>query len=221
MIDFSDLSDDQLVTLIRAACLEAVKRGAGVAGAARDAYVTEAERARVIHEVSAHEAERLRRMEEERIAREAAEKLRQASDRAKATEAAAKEADLWARRRGIALAFEESSYDPSGDQVVVWRSPSHEKRVFLQQKRFGGATYATLYVTGNAKHAPDTVAYRSGFTATQKADIGAILRAVAAEWDSIKVDIDEALAWKGAAVRLRDYPAPVPSTVPNAGEAAA
>jgi len=65
------------------------------------------------------------------------------------------------------------------------------------------------------------VAYRSGFTATQKADIGAILRAVAAEWDSIKVDIDEALAWKGAAVRLRDYPAPAPSTAPNADEASA
>lgn len=208
-IDFSELSDDQLVGLIRAACAEAVCRGAGVASAARDAYVTEVDRARVVREATSQEAERLRKLEEERIAADAAAAVRLAAEREKAATAAEREATLWARRRGIALALQASSYDPTGDQVVVWRSGSHEKRVFLQERAYGGRTYATLYVTGNAKHAPDSVQFTAGLTARQKTDVAAILRAVAAEWDAMKVDVSEALAWKGTAIPLRGYEAAV------------
>ena len=61
MMDFTPLTDDQLVELIRAACSEAVKRGAACAAAAQGAYLGEAEKAQIARDAAAREAEKLRR----------------------------------------------------------------------------------------------------------------------------------------------------------------
>lgn len=216
-LDFSQLTDDQLIALIRGACADAVRRGTAVAAAAQDAYLSEVDRARIAREAAEREADRLKREEAERVAREAAETVRRKAEQQKTAEAAAKEAQLWARRKGIAQALVDVGYDVAGDQVVVWIKPGGvEKRVFLQKKGYGGTTYATLYVTGNPKHRPDSVV-TVGLGPSLRAKVAPVLRAIARDWHQLKVDLDEAVAWTGDAVPLKvDAPAEAPPPPPAA-----
>lgn len=202
-LDFSGLTDDQLIGLIRAACAEARDRGAATEAAARNVYLDEVERARIARAAELLEAERLRGEEAARVAREAAAKVRAEADRKKVDDAASSERRTWARRKGIAQALDAAGYDVKGDQLVVWLSGSGEKRVFLQARAFGSVTYATLYVTGNGRHAPDSIEFRSGLGADLKTALPPILRAIAKEWNAIKVDLEQALAWSGDAIPLK------------------
>lgn len=81
-LDFSGLSDDQLVELVREACQEAVRRNPAVEAATRQVMIDEAERARVAREAATAETAVLRARERERIAREAAEQVRRADEEA-------------------------------------------------------------------------------------------------------------------------------------------
>lgn len=75
-LDFSALTDDQLLELLRAACQAAASRNPAVARAAEAIVLDEAERARIAAAASEHEAAALRAAERERIAKEAREKVR-------------------------------------------------------------------------------------------------------------------------------------------------
>lgn len=204
-LDFSGLTDDQLVTLIRAACAEARTRGAATEAAARDVYLDEVERARIARAAELIEGERLRSEEAARVAREAADRIRREADQKKVQEVAEGEEKLWGRRKGIAEALDAAGWDCKGDQIVVWMSAAKEKRVFLQQLGYGGATYATLYVTGNCKKTPDSVSFGSPFNGKPELQrrVAAVLRSVAREWNTFKVALAQALAWSGAAIPLQ------------------
>jgi len=97
-LDFSALSDDQLLALLRATLQECVARNPAVEAAARAAVIDESERARIVASASAAEAAKLRAMERERIAKEAAARVRQEQEATLAAgekarrEAAAREA---------------------------------------------------------------------------------------------------------------------------------
>lgn len=200
-LDFSDLTDDQLMQLIRAACAEAVNRGAACAQAAHGVYLDAVEQARVAHAAAEREADRLRQAEVERIARETSERMRRDAEGKKINDAASAEAKLWARRKGIAAALEAADYPVAGDTLTVWLSGStQEKRVFLQQGGYGGATFATLYVTGNRRNPPGTIEWSSRVVKECRPGIAAVLVAVAQEWNAIKVDLGKALAWSGDAI---------------------
>jgi hypothetical protein len=211
-LNFDDLTDDQLIMLIRAACTEAVRRGTAVAAAAQDAYLSEVERARIATDAAERAAEQIRAEEVAQTAAAAAEQVRAAADRGKIESAAERERKLWAQRKGIAQALEAVGYDVAGDSLVVWLSASKEKRVFLQEKKFGGFTYATLFVTGNMKHAPGSVELSSGCKKDPdlSVELPKILRAVAAQWNAIKIDLAAALAWEGDALPLPGYTGPSP-----------
>lgn len=204
-LDFSELSDDQLVGLIRAACAEAVRRGTAVESAARDAYLSEAERAQVARVAAEETAERLRRQEAERIAKEIADRAAREVQQKAIESAADKERRLWAAKKGVAEALVAAGWDVKGDQLVVWLSASKEKRVFLQKAGYGSGTYATLYVTGNAKKAPDHCDLDRGMDKSLRAEIPKILRAVAQGWAQVKIDLHAALAWNGDAIPLAGY----------------
>lgn len=75
-LDFTGLTDDQLLGLIRAALREVSSRDPSLSAAARDAMLDEAERARVATEATDREAAKLRAQERERVAREAAATVR-------------------------------------------------------------------------------------------------------------------------------------------------
>jgi len=229
-LDFSGLTDDQLIGLIRAACAEARRRGTATNEAARNVYLDEVERARIAQAAELLTAERLRNEEAQRVAKEAEERLRREADQKKIADVAAGEVALWAKRKGIAQALDAVGWDCKGDQLVVWLSPSKEKRVFLQQAVYGGATWATLYVTGNNRNAPGSATFStSAFKGDTefKRNVKAVLEAVAKNWNAIKVDLSAALAWKGDATPMPNYtapstpeppvsPTPAPETAPEA-----
>lgn len=79
-LDFSHLTDDQLVGLLRAILRECVERGGGVRAAAESAGLDEAERMNIAREAAEREAAKLRAQERERVAREAAAAVRRQHD---------------------------------------------------------------------------------------------------------------------------------------------
>ena len=215
-LDFSGLTDDQLIGLIRAACGEARSRGNATEAAARNVYLDEVERARIARAAELLAGERLRNEEAQRVAKEAEDRVRRDADQKKIDDVAAGEVTLWARRKGIAQAFDAAGWDVRGDQLVVWLSASKEKRVFLQKNVYGAASWATLYVTGNKRQAPGSAEYSHGGFKGDKAfeeRVGAVLRAVAREWNAIKVDLPQALAWSGDAIPLKFLATPEPEKV--------
>lgn len=203
-LDFTALTDDQLIALIASAAQEAIARGYATEAAAREVMLSAKERADIASAARDAEAERLRREEAQRVAADAAAKVRNQATAKLVDTAAEKERAVWARRKGIAQALHALGWDVDGDSIVVWLSQTKEKRVFLQQSKFNGHTYATLYVTGNQKKAPGTVDV-SGINIKRvdfREAVPAILRAIARDWTTIKIDLAAALAWDGEAIPL-------------------
>jgi hypothetical protein len=75
-LDFSHLTDDQLIELVRFCCQEAIRRGEAAGTAMRSMMIDEAERARIMRAASETEAAAIRARERERIAKEAADRVR-------------------------------------------------------------------------------------------------------------------------------------------------
>lgn len=97
-LDFSQLSDDQLIQLIRLALQEAVSRHPAVEAAARAALLDEHEKVRIRNESAEREAAKLRAQERERIAKEAAEQVRRQQE---PVDAERKKAEGEAERRRV------------------------------------------------------------------------------------------------------------------------
>ena len=202
-LDFSGLTDDQLIALIRDACEEARRRGDATETAARNVYLDEVERTRIGRAAELLEAERLRNEESARVAKEAADRVRRDADKTKIDDVANKERVLWAKRKGIAKALDAAGWDCRGDQLVVWMSSAKEKRVFLQKAVYGASSYAIFFVTGNKSHAPESFQFSQSVFGKDKAfmgRVGDVLRAVAEEWNTLKVDLEQALSWDGASI---------------------
>lgn len=215
-LDFGGLGDDQLVELIRAACAEAIRRGAACAAAAQSAYLTEAEKAVIARDAMGREAERIRQEEIRRCEKDATEKVRRETDRKNAEELENRERRLWAKKKGFAEAIGALGWDVNGDQLVVWvNSSTQERRVFLQQNVFGGSTYATLYVTGNSKHAPGTIEFAKRMSESFKKALPDILRAAARDWTSVKMDLGAALAWNGDSIPVQGIATVKPANEPK------
>ena len=75
-LDFSGLTDDQLVELARACCLEAARRSPAAEAAMRSMMIDEAERIRIAKAAVETEIAAARARERERIAQEAAARVR-------------------------------------------------------------------------------------------------------------------------------------------------
>jgi hypothetical protein len=104
-LDLSGLSDDQLVELARACCLEAVRRNPAVAEAMRDAMLSEAEKARIAETATYAELAAARARERERIALEAAARVKAKEHAATAARIAeqAKEKARQAKEKALAV----------------------------------------------------------------------------------------------------------------------
>ncbi|USR37575.1 hypothetical protein L1F06_012795 [Ectopseudomonas hydrolytica] len=108
-LDFSDISDDQLVELARACCLESLRRSPAAAQAMRDMMLSEAEKARIAREASEAEIRAARARETERIARDAAAQARYEEERRTAAHRAA--SAVQASERARILAEEQKQRD--------------------------------------------------------------------------------------------------------------
>lgn len=102
-LDLSGLTDDQLIDLARACCVEAIRRNPEVESAMRDMMLTEAEKVRIARMSTDAEMAAARARERERIAMEAIERVR-AQERAEQAARAAAQADQAAERARAAAA---------------------------------------------------------------------------------------------------------------------
>jgi len=129
-LDFSPLTDDQLIDLIRAACMEAAHRGMTTRMAAENAMLDEAEKARIAHEAAARAQAELAREEARRIAREAEEKVRTAAEAAQRKTEQEKVAKTWEYKDEVGAQVATILKPKRDCQLKVWLKGA-DKRVYI------------------------------------------------------------------------------------------
>jgi len=191
-LDFSVLSDDQLLELLRGACSEASRRGTAVESAAYDVALSAAEKARIAREAAEREAQRLAAAEAARIAEEAAEAVRRKASVQQEAEALDDQTRMWRKKRGIAIAVRELFADvemgsrknkSAVSELKVWRK-NGDVRVFVGCGFDANA--ATLYVTGNDYHPPQTLELHSA-AEKHRDRILSLLLQVAHDWTELTI----------------------------------
>jgi hypothetical protein len=210
-LDFSSLTDDQLVELIRSALQEAVRRGSAVEAAVRSAGLDEAEKARIAKEAAEREARKLHEEEARRIADEAAAKVRRDAERAKEQEAI----DGRAKIREIAVRAREIWGSGWPDFVVQVWDRKGDRRVFVQGDF--DSKFTTYYHTGNERIAPGTLSEESKWPAERlaehlgiavdeaRAQIKEFCVRLCEEWKQIKLEVTESNAPRNPAARTSYY----------------
>lgn len=196
-LDFSAISDDQLIDLIRAACAEAGQRSVECAAAARNAMLDEAERAKIAREAIERERLRSTREEAERIAREALAKEKAAKE---AEEQKAKEkkiADTWAWKEEMGRRVSEILRPKNPQTLTVWNKG--DKRIYLG-KGYNG-NMVVYYHTGSARNKPRSIAivkrpgnftedeWKSGKEQEVEAALLPVFDGICQKWNTIEFEI--------------------------------
>lgn len=136
MLDFSQLTDDQLIELVRSACEYALSKDPAIAAAMRETMLSEAERARVARTAGELEIAAQRAAQRMRISADAArqkraeEKLRQAEEvaaRAAETERQQKQID----RGWLVTIGKIVNRDPASISILHYRHDDGTRVVVL------------------------------------------------------------------------------------------
>lgn len=207
-MDFSKLTDDQLLQLIQEALAEAVSRGVTVATRVKDAYVDAQEAAQIKAEAFrkaaelAEERERSRLKEQARreaLAAVAAQEQKDEIDKTKA---------LWEKKKAIAIALEEWGLREDW-QINIW-SRGADRRVYVD----GGGDHSwawkiCFYVSGNSYHPPGAIDVEGKklldkdnplLKGEEKwEEFKSFLAAVAQKWQSLKVSRSDVQNYDGIA----------------------
>ena len=229
-IDFSALSDDQLVHLIRSACQEAATRGDACAAAAKDAILDEAEKARIAREASEATAAKLRAEEEARVRAEAEAKVRAQAALKTTDDETKKQERRWALRKGMAQAVERVISDlckfgvtsKSNRMLVELWQKGADRRIFLGYGFDKGVV--AYYVTGGGGSRPKPPKFLEnvrGDADVKKhhTKIVELCEAIAKLYPgaTAKIDVREALDWPGEAIPLANFIMPdLPKSEPSA-----
>lgn len=148
-MDFSILSDDQLLDLLKAAMAEALKRGGDIASAAKGEVLSAQERAAIEFQV----AEKIRTEREEkerkRLAKEAESRMRE-EELKKQVE---KTETYWEIKSAAVEAIRQWGYDGEFE-INIW-SRGADRRVYFQKDNGKRTSWKwCLYLVGNAYHPP-------------------------------------------------------------------
>lgn len=183
-LDFSSLTDDQLVELIREACRAAVERGNGCARAAESAYLSEAERVRIAREATDRELAARKAEEADRIAR-------QAADAVKYDLAAEEQKRKWEKKKKISDRLNELVNSSDTLELHVWSNACGEKRVYVSVagRKQWNDNEIEYYHTGNAKNPPKSGKLSSKLLADghTKAEVLEFLDTVADAWTNLRL----------------------------------
>ena len=152
-LDFSGLTDDQLITLIREALQEAAGRTLACKSAAHAVVWDEAQKARIAQEAALREADRLKREETDRIAREAAEKVRLQKEAEEKAAQQKKVESIWQGKDEMCRRVHELLHGHTSYFVTVWNKK--DKRVYIRtaDADFGNNSVEYFH-EGNAKTRP-------------------------------------------------------------------
>jgi hypothetical protein len=147
MLDFSILSDDQLLDLLKATMSEAIKRGGDIASAARGEVLSAQERAAIEFQV----AEKIRLEKEDaerrRIAKETERRLRE-EDNKKQEE---KVYSHWEIKAAAVEAIRKWGYDDEFE-INIW-SRGADRRIYFQKESSKRTSWKwCLYLSGNQWH---------------------------------------------------------------------
>lgn len=186
-LDFSEIKDDQLVELIRAALVEAAQRTQAVRMAAQGVFLDEAEKARIAQEAAARETERLRETEAERIAREAAEKVRRLAEQEAEKNRAAKTESQWEKKNAI-IARVHEIFGAESFMLTVWNKT--DKRIYLRREKdkFGN-NCVEFFCEGNQRNRPGTLILSSAYE-EKRAEITAFLKEICGAWKNLELVCD-------------------------------
>lgn len=183
-VDFSGLTDDQLVALFRELCQEAARRNPAVQAAMHEAGLDEAEKTRIYANAAEKEAERLRQEEAARVAAQAAEQVRRETEAARVAAETQRNQAKWAERDALSIRVTEIFEQKV--KISVWAKDGDKRLYFdpLSGRAYGEdplAMYAITgsdrYKPGNAYHLPERI---KGDPA-RKAEFFAIAKALANE----------------------------------------
>lgn len=176
-MDFSILSDDQLLQLLKQAMQEALLRGGAVRVAAQQEVISAQERAEIEREVAAQILQKRTLEERARIEFEAKEKFEAEHKKA----AAQKTESVWSAKAAIAAAIKEWGYD-GFFELNIW-SRGADRRVYFQLDRKGTWKFC-LYLTGNAYHPPGDFEGEGAdcWFDDKQAQLKNLLKAVAQHW---------------------------------------
>jgi multidrug efflux pump subunit AcrA (membrane-fusion protein) len=198
-LDFSLLTDDQLIDLIRTACMEAARRGTATQLAAEAAMLDEAEKARIARAAAERAQAELAREEAARIAREAADKVRAQADAAKRREEEEQIAKNWEYKDHIGAQLSAILKPKGSYQLKVWLRGA-DKRIYI-----GGGykdNIVEYYHTGNKYEKPRTIHITSFNLHLSKADLSEakaqllpVLESICTQWAGIIIPIP---AWSDA-----------------------
>ena len=179
-LDFSGLTDDQLVELARACCMEAIRRNPAAAQAMQDMMIGEAERARIAKSASAAEIRAARARERERIAKQAREQAQheEALRTAEAKRQAAMQAQQRLRERDMALLREVAGLldtDPARLSILHLQS-AYGQRLLVNE---GSDRYARQHLIDYQVRTGEIKVKRG--LAKQRAALAAFAAAAAAQ----------------------------------------
>lgn len=204
-MDFSRLTNDQLVELVRALCYEAAQRGWATQQAAQAAMLSEAEKARIAADAAAREAERLHEAEKARIAADAAARVRREAEAAMSQAEAARRLTRDQRRAALA----EAVYEVVGADYLVnlWSPkdrPGTDRRVYFNP--LGRAEKICVHIDGSSRTRPETVEGAKGHKATAILAIAKIALAQGLDAVSTKVYRERDDLERGGSYRAKYEP---------------
>lgn len=184
MLDFSGLTDDQLVSLIRAALQEAAHRTLACKVAAEAVVFDEAAKARIAQEAAVREVERLKREEAERIAREAAEKLRLEKEAAEKAAQQKKIDSIWQGKDEMCRRVHELLHSHTDYLVTVWNKK--DKRVYIRTStaKFGNNSVEYFH-EGNANTRPGHLTLK-GEHEPHRAEILQFCQDLCKRWNAVE-----------------------------------
>ncbi|CAM5418684.1 hypothetical protein ATER59S_02358 [Aquamicrobium terrae] len=204
-LGLSALTDDQLVEMARHVAVELGRRSYDVMTAAQAAILSEAEKARIAAQAARAEAERLRKTEQERVAREAEDAVRQQAAQADI----ARTQDQWASKKMLAMMVNETL--GPGWSMTVWNRDGNDKRVYIEGSGRGitdrgrpADAKITYFATGNARDAPGSLEMLYVPAGVSKEVVAAICAEAARRFNRMSyISCSQAA---GAKVTARPYP---------------
>lgn len=148
-MDFSILTDDQLLLLLKGAMQEAINRGGAVKLAAENEVISAQERAaiefRVVEKLRLEEAEKQRK----KIEQEAEAKFREEQQK----QTVEKIASTWEIKAAAITAIREWGYDDSF-YLSIW-SRNADRRIYFQNEKGVHPKWSwCYYITGNNNNPP-------------------------------------------------------------------
>jgi hypothetical protein len=155
-MDFSPLTDEQLLELIKSAMGEAVSRGVGQI--ASNIYLDAQEEARIKAEVVSMAQEKAKQAEIDRIKRESAHQVEKETREKQAKQ----QAINWAKKSALVTALKEHTLfeDDTDFSFNIWESQSGEVRIYLQgppKGRRGHEWEIVYYATGSRYNPPKSI----------------------------------------------------------------